>query len=90
MTEAIHLGKPMLAMPFDGQAEQILNANYLVRLGWGERCAQLTADALRSFLGRAPAYAERLKTFVHDGNAELFRSIDTQVAVLTQRHGATG
>jgi uncharacterized protein (TIGR00661 family) len=90
MTEAIHLGKPMLAIPFDGQAEQILNANYLARLGWGERCAQLTPDALRGFLDRSPAYAERLRTFVHDGNAELFRSIDARIAALSYRQGATG
>jgi len=79
MTEAIYLGKPMLAMPFGYQGEQILNALYLAWLGYGERCKRLTPDALRSFLDRTPEYAERLRSFVHDGNRELLASVDEAI-----------
>jgi uncharacterized protein (TIGR00661 family) len=80
MTEAIYLGKPMLAVPFAGHFEQILNANYLARLGFGERCAQLTADRLRRFLWRLPMYRARLSTFQHDDNRELLHSVRQALA----------
>jgi uncharacterized protein (TIGR00661 family) len=79
MTEAIYLGKPMLALPFRGQFEQILNANYLQLLGYGERCCSLTTESVRSFLGRVPSYTVKLREFMHDGNAELLASVDRAV-----------
>jgi len=80
MTEAIYLGKPMLAVPFAGQFEQILNANYLARLGYGERSAELTAAELRNFLWKLPMYRARLSTFRHDGNRELLHSVRQALA----------
>jgi uncharacterized protein (TIGR00661 family) len=76
MTEAIFFGKPMFALPYEMQFEQILNANYLAALGYGERCRQLTNDTLRTFLDNVPTYAEKLKGFRHDGNQGLFESVD--------------
>ncbi len=35
MSEAVHLGKPILSIPIEGQFEQILNALYLEHLGYG-------------------------------------------------------
>ena len=71
MTEAIYLGKPMLAVPFGGHFEQILNAEYLTMLGYGERCREFSVDVLRGFLERAPRYARTLASFEHDGNRSL-------------------
>jgi uncharacterized protein (TIGR00661 family) len=88
MTEAIYLGKPMLALPFRGQFEQILNANYLQLLGYGERCCALTGDAVRSFLGRVPFYADRLRSFVHDGNSELLTSVVRAIHMAAPRRAA--
>jgi uncharacterized protein (TIGR00661 family) len=76
MTEAIFLGKPMLALPYEMQFEQILNANYLAALGYGERCRKLTSESVRAFLGQVPRYAEKLREFRHDGNRGLFASVD--------------
>lgn len=76
MTEAIFFGKPMLALPYEMQFEQILNANYLAALGYGERCHLLTEQTLRKFLDNVPVYAEKLKEFRHDGNRDLFASVD--------------
>lgn len=79
MTEAIYLGKPMLAVPFGSQYEQILNANYLEGLGWGERADRPDGAAVRAFLARAPAYAARLRDYQHDGNAELLDSVERAI-----------
>lgn len=79
MTEAIYLGKPMLAVPFEGHFEQILNANYLELLGFGERARDLTTDTISGFIQRAPGHAERLRDFRHDGNEGLLQAVDSVV-----------
>jgi uncharacterized protein (TIGR00661 family) len=80
MTEAIYLGKPMLAAPFGGQFEQILNANYLQHLGYGERAYEFTPQSVSTFLGRADGYRQELRNFQHDGNRELLYSVDRALA----------
>ena len=50
MTEAIYLGKPMLAVPFEGQYEQILNASYLSEMGYGEGAKEITREGVGAFL----------------------------------------
>ena len=78
MGEAIYLQKPMLTIPLVGQYEQVLNKNYLVKLGYGEGSAEL----VRGFLARAPAYARELERFEHDKNAGLFAELDGLIARL--------
>lgn len=80
MTEAIYSGKPMLALPFEGQFEQILNANYLQKLGWGERSRGFSPQEVGGFLSRQEIYRERLQGLVHDGNAELLSAVDQWVS----------
>lgn len=82
MTECITLGKPLLAVPFGGQFEQILNANYLQREGYGERATVLDGATIGGFLGRSSSYAEKLKSYRHDGNVELLQSVDDALAGL--------
>ena len=43
MGEAVYLRKPMLAVPVAEQFEQILNARYLERLGYGDYAPAVTA-----------------------------------------------
>jgi uncharacterized protein (TIGR00661 family) len=83
MTESIYLGKPLLALPFENQYEQILNANYLAAMGYGERARALDAQTVGSFLARAPAYAERLAHLQHDGNRGLFAALDRAIDSLS-------
>jgi uncharacterized protein (TIGR00661 family) len=76
MGEAIYLGKPMLSLPLVGQFEQVLNANYLRKLGYGERASEITTEGVRRFLARAPEYAENLSRFEHDRNEGLFAQLE--------------
>lgn len=76
MTECIFLGKPLLAVPFGQQFEQILNANYLEGIGYGLRSRNLGEVEVANFLNRADGFAENLRGFQHDGNAELLRAVD--------------
>ncbi len=89
MGEAVYLGKPMLSIPLIGQFEQILNANYLAKLGYGERARDVTAESVRAFLSRAPRYAENLASFEHDRNEGLFRQLDLAMDAAV-KEGARG
>jgi uncharacterized protein (TIGR00661 family) len=77
--EAIFLGKPMLALPFGGQFEQILNSNYLGYVGYGERARSLDAGTISRFLANVPRYRENLASYRHDGNRELLASVEQAI-----------
>jgi uncharacterized protein (TIGR00661 family) len=76
MGEAIYLGKPMLSLPLVGQFEQVINANYLQKLGYGERAPEIDVPHLRHFLAHASEYADQLRSFAHDENRGLFAELD--------------
>jgi len=76
VSEALALGKPILCRPFGGQFEQILNANYVTRLGYGMRCDTLDRATVRAFLQNVPAFRAALSGYRHEGNGELLSSLD--------------
>ncbi|MEO8698933.1 MAG: glycosyltransferase family protein [Kofleriaceae bacterium] len=77
MGEAVFLHRPMLALPLEGQFEQILNARYLEREGFGAWAANLDdPTSIPRFLERTPDYARALAGYHQDGNAELLAAVD--------------
>jgi len=87
MGEAIYLGKPILSVPLVGQFEQVLNANYLQKLGYGERAVEVTSSGVKSFLDKMPWYQERLAGFKHDQNEGFFATLE-QAMESAVREGA--
>jgi len=77
MGEAVYLHKPMLAVPLARQFEQILNARYLAREGFG-RCAETLEDAraVHEFIDAIPGCAAKLARYEQDGNTEILRALD--------------
>lgn len=77
MGECVYLGKPMLAVPLAGQIEQIVNARYLERLGYG-RAAETLADpaTIDDFLAAIPSCEDRLASYAQDGNRALLGHVD--------------
>lgn len=63
LCEALHLGKPVLSVPIAGQFEQIANAYYLDKLGYGKYYGKLTAARIKSFAKNLPEYTENLKDY---------------------------
>ena len=63
LCEALHLGKPVLSVPIAGQFEQIANAYYLDKLGYGKYYGKLTAARIKSFEKNLPQYADNLKDY---------------------------
>ncbi len=77
MGEAVYLHKPMLAVPLGGQFEQILNARYLEREGFGGYATSLADPAeVTRFLDKVPACEEKLASHHQDGNQLLLQKVD--------------
>lgn len=77
MGEAVYLHKPMLAVPLGRQFEQVLNARYLERQGFG-RAAETLDDpgVIKRFVAAIPACEEKLARYGQDGNKVLFAEVD--------------
>ncbi|WP_242346437.1 MJ1255/VC2487 family glycosyltransferase [Anaeromyxobacter terrae] len=80
MSEAVYLHKPMLAVPVKRQFEQILNARYLERLGYGVAAGSIDDAVLAGFLARLPELERGLAAYHQDGNRDLLAKLDETLA----------
>ncbi len=76
MSEAVYLHRPMLSVPVKGQFEQVLNARYLEREGYGVYAEELSPAKLAEFLERIPSLETRLSAYHQDGNRELLAKLE--------------
>jgi uncharacterized protein (TIGR00661 family) len=83
VTEALHLGKPYLAVPVSHQFEQIFNAYWLDKTGYGAYWERLTKECIESFLYNLPHYREKLADYPRQGNAALLQKLDALIAHYT-------
>jgi hypothetical protein len=79
LSEAIYLRKPVLSMPLHGQFEQLMNARYLEREGYGMCAPGAGADKLAAFLARLPEYEAALGGYEQDGNRVALETIQERV-----------
>jgi uncharacterized protein (TIGR00661 family) len=80
LSEAVYLGKPVLSIPLRGQFEQLMNARYLARAGFGMCAPEVDAAVLDAFLARLDEFHDRLAGYRQEGNVE---ALDTIAAVVT-------
>lgn len=66
--EALHFGKPVLALPERHHYEQRINAEFIQQMGAGEQqiIERLTAEDLSGFLQRRETYRQNLADADHD------------------------
>jgi uncharacterized protein (TIGR00661 family) len=83
MGECVYLRKPLLAVPVGGQVEQVLNARYLQRLGYGRWAEQIDERALRGFLHALPECEAHLSGYSQEGNRAGFGALDQLLARAT-------
>lgn len=76
MCEALYLRKPYLALPVKGQFEQVLNAHYLEKLGYGKHWDELNKERIEAFLFNINLYKNNLKKYKQNDNSKIFRKID--------------
>jgi uncharacterized protein (TIGR00661 family) len=76
LSEAVYLGKPVLAMPLHGQFEQLLNARYLEREGFGICATEMNPEVLEGFLGRLEEFEGALAAYEQEGNTVTLRTVE--------------
>jgi uncharacterized protein (TIGR00661 family) len=89
LTEALHLGKPCLAIPIKHQFEQIFNAYWLDRMGYGTYWTELNKERIEAFLYNLPHHREKLTEYPRQGNQALFEKVDSLVAELASSRKAS-
>ncbi|MDO5835899.1 MAG: glycosyltransferase family protein [Methanobacterium sp.] len=84
ISEALYLGKPVLSVPVKKQFEQILNAIYLERLGYGEFHEDLQREDIENFLSKLDEYRNNIhQTFIHDHNQSILEELDFLIGKCT-------
>jgi uncharacterized protein (TIGR00661 family) len=76
LSEAVYLGKPVLSVPLQGQFEQLMNARYLQREGFGMCTTEVTPAVLTEFLGRLEEFELALARYEQAGNTVALRTIE--------------
>lgn len=76
VTEALHLGKPYLAVPVSHQFEQIFNAYWVQKSGYGAYWEELNKERVESFLFNLPHFREALRQYPRQGNSVLLAKLD--------------
>ena len=79
MSECVYLHKPMLAIPLEGQFEQIINGRYLEREGYGRLAAQVSPQEIQGFIEAIPDFVRALSGYQQDGNQALFEALDSHL-----------
>ncbi len=75
--EAVYLHKPTLSVPVKGQFEQVLNARYLERLGYGQYAENLADPrAVHDFVAKIDDCARALSGYTQEGNQEILAALD--------------
>jgi uncharacterized protein (TIGR00661 family) len=89
VSEALHLGKPYLAMPVQNQFEQTFNAYYVGKMGYGAFWEELSREKVESFLFNLPVFTEKLQSYPRAGNQALLAKLDQLIATLLSRRAGT-
>ena len=76
LSEAVYLGKPVLSMPLHGQFEQLLNARYLEREGFGICASEMSSEVLEGFLGRLDEFEGALAAYEQEGNTVTLKTVE--------------
>jgi uncharacterized protein (TIGR00661 family) len=80
VTEALHLGKPYLAVPVKHQFEQIFNAYWLQKSNYGAYWEDINKERVEAFLYNLPHYRESLAHYPRQGNSALLAKLDVLIA----------
>lgn len=83
ISEALYLGKPYLAWPVKKQFEQVFNAYYIGRMGYGAYWDDLSKERVESFLFNLESFREKLAGYSRADNSALFAKLDDLIAGFT-------
>ncbi len=84
ISEALHLKKPILSNPIASTFEQVMNAYYLDRLGYGLMAEKLDSAVLNRFLKQLPKYAKNLESYKKESNSLFFNRLGELIKIVSQ------
>jgi uncharacterized protein (TIGR00661 family) len=87
--EAVYLGRPVLSVPVGKQFEQVVNARYLEREGFGMTADEVTGPVLQEFLDRAPDLRRNLSGYSQDGNRKTLECLEERLVAAVLGGGRT-
>lgn len=85
ISESLHFAKPYFAIPVHKQFEQIINAIYVKKMGYGDFAMVLTAQNVKEFLGQLRSYRDALKSYERSDNQALFTKLDSLIQTLLKK-----
>jgi len=85
VSEALHLGKPYLAIPVKHQFEQTFNAYYVDKLGYGAWWEDVSKEQIESFLFNLAFYSDNLRSYPRAGNGAVLAKVDELITTLTAK-----
>ena len=80
VSEALHLGKPYLAVPVKRQFEQVFNAYYVDKMNYGAYWEELNKERIESFLFNLDSFRAALANYPRTGNTALLAKLDELIA----------
>jgi uncharacterized protein (TIGR00661 family) len=86
ISEALHFKKPILSVPVRKQFEQILNAIYLDRLGYGEYHKDLDKNVIEEFLSKLDIYRKKLRSYKREDNSKILMEIDKLIKKYSKKY----
>jgi uncharacterized protein (TIGR00661 family) len=84
ISEALYLGKPYLAWPVKRQFEQVFNAYYIAKMGYGAYWDDLNKERVESFLFNVGGYRQKLANYPRADNSALLAKVDELIAGCTR------
>lgn len=86
ISEAIYLKKPILSIPIRGQFEQIVNALYLQKLGYGKFIEAADKDGIMCFLRNLKQYEEKLSVLKYESKENIIAKIENKIMELVKNN----
>lgn len=83
ISEALYLKKPVMSMPVRGQFEQISNAIYIEKLGYGMFSQETSQEAIKAFIKNIPKFRKKLAGYKKYNNGEALKEINKAVKKLS-------
>lgn len=80
ISEALHLRKPYLAWPLKRQFEQVFNAFYIQKMGYGAYWEELNKERIEAFLFNLDEYREKLAGYPAQDNSRIFGKLDELIS----------
>jgi uncharacterized protein (TIGR00661 family) len=81
ISEALYLKKPILSIPIKKQFEQILNALYLEKLGYGMFAEETSREIIKKFINNIPKFKNKLKDYKKYNNKEAIIKISNAIDI---------